>query len=275
MPWSSRQVKFVLEGSADGEEWYFVGSSDPLSARARYSDFRFARPELLTVDPRPLRGGTPYDRSALVEMSLTTDWPEYMVTSVLWLGFVLTIIFALTSVELRREGYVTFFSSFFFSAFGTLVLVSAVNMAITGVVEEAYIFFLVSITGWLTSIAYFYIQAWFDIWFTAAGIIFTSLFIVQHLSINRLEFGWSMFLFPGHVLAPAAVTGLGWIFFISHSLMLRRGVKLVAGDKEKYLKEWHSMLSDGANWNELDRLKRTVEKYSEVMSHSHVRSIQR
>jgi hypothetical protein len=262
-------VKFALEGSSDGQDWYFVGSSDPLSARARYSEFRFGMPELLSKNPRPLRGGTPIDRSALVEMSLFTDWPEFMTTSVLWTGFVITVILSIASVELGREGYVTFLSSFFFLSSGTLVVGASISMLVTGVVEEAYLFFLAGVTAWLLSIAYFKIQAWFDIWFTTAGIVFSSLFTVQHFSINRLSFGWNLIMFPGHILTPSAVTGLGMLFFISHSLMLRRGVELVKEDKEMYLKDWYEVLSDAANWRELDRLKRAIKMYSEVTIHSH------
>jgi len=262
-------VKFALEGSNDGRDWYFVGSSDPLSSRARYCEFRFGMPELLSKNPRPLRGGTPIDRSALVEMSLLTAWQEVMTTSVLWMGFVLTVILALSSVELGSEGYVTVLSSLFFAIFGTLLSGTAISMLVSGVPEEAYVFFLVGITAWYCSIAYFKIQAWFDIWFTACGIVFSVLFMVQHFSVNRLSFGWNLLMFPGHTLAPAGVTGLGLLFFVSHSLMLRKGVKLVKDDKEMYLKDWYTVLSDAGNWRELDRLKRVIEAYSEVTSHSH------
>ena len=261
----TRQIKFVLEGSTDGEDWYFVGSSDHLSPRARYTDFRYADPELLRVDPRPLRGGPPSGKGVRVEMSLIVDWDVYVTYSVIKLEFAVGIVIVLFSA-VCKDGRTAAISSISFFSQGATILIPSIHMMLTGIVEEGILWSLAIIVGFCTAYAYSYLQTWFDMWYTLSAVCLFVIFSLAHFTVNRLSFGWSFFLFPSNTVIPLVVIIMGMFFIFSHSLMLQRGLKLVKDDKNKYLKEWNNLLSDPNSWDELDRLKRTIEVFSEVMS---------
>jgi len=264
----TRQVKFVLEGSTDGEDWYFIGSSDHLSARARYTDFRYADPELLKVDPRPLRGGPPSGKGVRVEMSLIVDWDVYITYDGIKLIFAVGIVIVLFSAIVFKDGRirVATISSISFFSCSVFVTISSIHMMFTGIIEEGILWSLACIVGFCTAYAYSYLQTWFDMWYTLSGVCFFVIFSLAHFTVNRLSFGWSFVFFPGYIMIPLMVMTLGMFFTFSHSLMLLRGLKLVMDDKNRYLKEWNNLLLDPTSWDELDRLKRTIEVFSEVMS---------